>query len=146
MSDTLHETFNIDALKDPIVPKVKADLVTSVAHNSEDIEANIDADYETTRANLNTLLEEGHAALSRAIEVAMASEHPTAFEVAFNAMKQLAVINGQLLELSSSRLKLKEETGKDPKPTHVTNNAIFVGTAKELSKAIKEKQEMQEIE
>ena len=66
----------------------------------------------------------------------MQSEHPRAFEVVGNLMKQLADINQQLLDLHQQKQKLdspKERSGKEV----TTNNVIFTGSTAELNKLIK---------
>ena len=73
-----------------------------------------------------------------ALEIAKQSEHPRAFEVVGNLMKQLADTNEQLLALSERKVKLdtpKKEEGQQGK--QVTNNAIFVGSTSELGNLIK---------
>jgi len=76
------------------------------------------------------------SALQSALDVAQSSEHPRAFEVVGNLMKQLADVNQQLLDLHRQKQKLDEPTTKDD-PKKVTNNAIFVGSTAELNKLIK---------
>ena len=129
--DTLNNTFNIQS--------TDVEVITSsgeVIPPSGPVEQNVDYDYEKTRGNLHTLLNQGQDALIHALEVAKQSEHPRAFEVVGGLMKQLADINHQLLDLTEKRQKLLDKT----KPTEnktITNNAIFVGSTSDLSKMIK---------
>ena len=94
----------------------------------------LDDDYSVSRRNLHSLLEQGQEALFHALEVAKQSEHPRAFEVVGNLMKQLADINHQLLDLHSK--KHKRESPKGETQSNVTNNAIFVGNTTELSRML----------
>lgn len=96
----------------------------------------IESDYSDTRGNLHNLLEKGEEALLHALEVAKQSEHPRAFEVVGNMIKQLADVNQQLMDLHKQRQSFddKKEKGSDAK--NVTNNAIFVGSTSELNKMI----------
>jgi hypothetical protein len=97
-------------------------------------EEKITSDYDTARDNLRELLVTGQNALYSALEVAKQSEHPRAYEVVGNLMKQLADVNQQLMDIHQQKAKLdgpKENTQK------VTNNAIFVGSTSELNKMIK---------
>lgn len=99
----------------------------------------IEEDYDTTRANLYKLLESGQDALQTALQIAKQSEHPRAFEVVGNLMKQIADINEQLLTLHMKKQKLDNPSTKDGNETtkQVTNNnAIFVGSTSDLSKMI----------
>lgn len=94
----------------------------------------IESDYDKTRGNLHELLMKGQEALNAALEVAKQSEHPRAFEVVGNLMKQLADVNQQLMDLHQQKAKLdapSKESG-----AKVTNNAIFVGSTSELNKLI----------
>lgn len=117
------------------VEPIKANEVISVT--GEVISPNkIEDDYEVSRNNMRTLLQQGQEALNSALEVAKQSEHPRAFEVVGNLMKQLADINQQLLDLHQQKQKL-DEPSKADKAKQVTNNAIFVGSTAELNKLIK---------
>ena len=100
----------------------------------------IDYDYDKTRNNLHSLLSTGQEALMHALEIAKSSEHPRAFEVVGNLMKQLSDINSQLLDLHRQKQRLdtpdlKNQTSNDTK-TVTNNNAIFVGSTSELNKII----------
>ena len=97
-------------------------------------EGKIETDYETTRGNLRELLITGQNALYHALEVAKQSEHPRAFEVVGNLMKQLADVNQQLMDLHQQKAKLD---GPKAAKQEITNNAIFVGSTAELTKMIK---------
>ena len=94
----------------------------------------LDDDYSVSRRNLHSLLEQGQEALFHALEVAKQSEHPRAFEVVGNLMKQLADINHQLLDLHSKKQKIESPKGETQ--SNVTNNAIFVGNTTELSRML----------
>jgi ABC-type proline/glycine betaine transport system substrate-binding protein len=76
----------------------------------------------------------GQNALYSALEVAKQSEHPRAYEVVGNLMKQLADVNQQLMDIHQQKAKLD---GPKESAQKVTNNAIFVGSTSELNKMIK---------
>lgn len=129
IDDNLSEIFNMEPIE-----KAKTEIV--VAETGEIIEskeAKVESDYDRTRNNLHALLAQGQQALNHALEVAKQSEHPRAFEVVGNLMKQVADINTQLMDLHQQKQKLDgpKETAKN-----VTNNAIFVGSTSELNKLI----------
>ncbi len=129
IDDSLSEVFGI-----PAIPKnevINAETGEIVSAPSEKIET----DYDTTRDNLRELLTTGQAALQHALEVAKSSEHPRAFEVVGNLMKQLADINQQLMDIHQQKAKLDAPTKAESKK--VTNNAIFVGSTSDLNKLIK---------
>ena len=95
----------------------------------------IESDYDKSRNNLHDLLSKGQEALTHALEVAKQSEHPRAFEVVGNLMKQLADVNQQLMDIHQQKAKLDAPKGEAA--AKVTNNAIFVGSTSELNKMIK---------
>jgi galactitol-specific phosphotransferase system IIB component len=129
IDDNLSELFNMTPIE-----KVTGEL--SVAETGEIIysqEQKIESDYDKTRANLLDLLTKGQDALTTALAVAKQSEHPRAFEVVGNLMKQVADINSQLMELHQQKQKIDEPKAGTKS---VTNNAIFVGSTSELNKLI----------
>ena len=86
-------------------------------------------DYEYTRGELYSLIEQGQEAVQGALEVAQESGHPRAYEVAVAAMKHVADMTEKLQDLHKKMKDLDEEQ-KGPK--NVTNNAMFVGSTTEL--------------
>jgi len=131
IDDRLSEVFDTQ-----LVTKTTADGDMIDAQTGEIIqsaETKIENDYDTTRTNLRELLTTGQSALMHALDVAKQSEHPRAFEVVGNLMKQLADVNQQLMDLHQQKAKLDAPKNKD---TKVTNNAIFVGSTSELAKMI----------
>ena len=128
IDDTLSEVFNMTPQQKEleVIDNTTGEIVKTP-------EGKIETDYETTRGNLRELLITGQNALHHALEVAKQSEHPRAFEVVGNLMKQLADVNQQLMDLHQQKAKLDAPKNKDAK---VTNNAIFVGSTSELAKMI----------
>jgi hypothetical protein len=130
IDDNLSKVFDVEP------SDVKEIVTTADGEIIPDTGNKIDVDYETTRKNLHILLVQGQSALQSALDVAQSSEHPRAFEVVGNLMKQLADVNQQLLDLHRQKQKLDEPSTKDD-PKKITNNAIFVGSTAELNKLIK---------
>lgn len=112
-------------------PEKKQDIVLPAITNDDKIEN----DFDQSRQNLNILLMQGQDALMGALEVAKQSEHPRAYEVVGNLIKQLADVNQQLMDLHQQKQKLNEPKG-DAKKQVTNNNAIFVGSTAELNKLI----------
>ena len=92
-------------------------------------------DYEYTRGELYSLIDQGQEAVRGALEVAQESGHPRAYEVAVAAMKHVADMTEKLQDLHKKMKDLDEEQ-KGPK--NVTNNAMFVGSTTELQKMLKQ--------
>ena len=116
------------------------DIETSVTDVKEkklsnDVTEDREKDYEYTRAELYRLIDQGQEAVQGALEVAQESGHPRAYEVATNAMKQVADMTDKLMDLQK---KVKDLDEEKKGPSKVTNNAMFVGSTAELQKMLKQ--------
>ena len=128
INDKLSEIFDVEPISTTDIVEAKP---LPVQENNNKA---LDQDYEITRNNLHSLLQQGQDALMHALEVAKQSEHPRAFEVVGGLMKHLSDINHQLLDLHSKKKTLEGPSKKeDPSSKTVTNNSIFVGSTAELS-------------
>ena len=94
----------------------------------------IENDYKYQRENFYNLVERGQNAVEGILELAKESDHPRAYEVAGNLIKQVAEVTEKLGDLQEKMRKLKEVP--DHAPKNVTN-ALFVGSTAELQKMIK---------
>jgi len=94
-------------------------------------------DYEYTRANLYSLVEKGQEALNGILEVAGEGGSARAYEVAGQIIKSVADTTDKLVDLQK-KVKDIEDSSDQPKPSNVTNNALFVGSTSELSKMLKQ--------
>lgn len=129
IDETLYAEFGIE-------PMGKTEVITQTGEVINDSTNKIQDDFEVSRGNLRILLQQGQEALQKSLDVAMQSEHPRAFEVVGNLMKQLADINQQLLDLHQQKQKL--DAPKEGSRKEVTNNnVIFTGSTAELNKLIK---------
>jgi hypothetical protein len=111
---------------------------SEVSHYSVELtkEDDIDNDYKYQRENFYNLVERGTDAIDGILELAKEGEHPRAYEVAGNLIKQVAEVAEKLGDLQEKMRKLKEVP--DRAPRNVTN-ALFVGSTAELQKMLKEK-------
>lgn len=128
IDDNLSEVFKVE-------PIGKVEIISNgsvVVSKNQSLEY----DYETTRANLHSIMVQGQDALNAALEVAKQSEHPRAFEVVGGLMKHLSDINHQLLDLHKKKQSIDNPKGESKEIAAVTNNAIFVGSTTELSKML----------
>ena len=96
----------------------------------------IDDDYTYQRDNFYNLVEKGSAAIEGILELAKEGEHPRAYEVAGNLIKQVSEVAEKLGDLQEKMRKLKEVPNNAPK--NVTN-ALLVGSTAELQKMLKGK-------
>ena len=129
IDDRLSEVFDIEAIE------VKTgDVITMETEVMPQSNNKIESDYDRTRSNLHSLLQQGQDALYHALEIAKSTEHPRAFEVVGNLMKQLSDVNTQLLDLHDKKRKIDTPSkAEEVSNKQITNNAIFVGSTSELN-------------
>jgi len=140
----LDETLGIvDKLViDELIDNGKSEIITEaeardpVMMGANELNGDIDNDYEYQRRNFYNLVERGTDAVEGILELAKESEHPRAYEVAGNLIKQVADVTEKLGDLQEKMKKLKEVP--DSAPKNVTN-ALFVGSTAELQKMLKDK-------
>ncbi len=118
-------------------PKVKMSDVSRYPEELEDDE-DIDADYKYQRENFYRLVEQGSTAIEGILELAKEGEHPRAYEVAGQLIKNVAEVTEKLGDLQEKMKKLKEVPDHGPKSV---TNALFVGSTAELQKMLKGKSE-----
>ena len=96
----------------------------------------VDADYEDVRKQLFDLAEQGDEAIELMLELARESEHPRAFEVLGQLIKNNAEIGEKILKLHKS----KKEVDKDDMPAlpDGTTNNMFIGSTAELQKMLRD--------
>jgi len=125
LEDNMENILNLDVVPEPEAVKKES---------NDDVEDR-DKDYAYTRGELYSLIDQGQEAVRGALEVAQESGHPRAFEVAVNAMKNVADMTDKLADLHKKMKDLDEDKSG---PTKVTNNAMFVGSTAELQKMLKQ--------
>ena len=118
-------------------PKVKMSNVSRYPDDLLDDE-DIDADYKYQRENFYRLVEQGSNAIEGILELAKEGEHPRAYEVAGQLIKNVAEVTEKLGDLQEKMKKLKEVPDHGPKSV---TNALFVGSTAELQKMLKNKSE-----
>lgn len=96
-------------------------------------EDDVKDDYEFSRDMYRELARKGQTAIDDMMQLAAESEHPRAFEVLSNMLKQNAEITEKLMSLQKDKKKL-EEPSKEEKS--VTNNNLFVGSTTDLQKML----------
>ena len=100
----------------------------------------ISDDAIDARGNLRALMATATEALTNALNVAIQSESPRAFEVVANLIATTAELNTKLLETHNTELKVKGSVAAPNSNTQnntTTNNVVFQGTPAELSKLLK---------
>lgn len=90
---------------------------------------NFQKDYELAQSNIKDLIGNGNVALESALKVATESDSPRAFEVVAILLKTMADLNNNMLEVHR---KAKTTTSENKQTIKQTNNAVFVGSTKDL--------------
>ena len=114
--------------------ETKTQKLTSTSTKSK-----IDSDFERVRRDLFDLSTQGEEAIELMMELARESEHPRAFEVLGQLIKQNAEIGEKVLKLHKS----KKEQDKTDEPAAIaqqaaTNNNVFIGSTAELQKMLRD--------
>jgi hypothetical protein len=97
---------------------------------------NIDDDAEFARQNIRELIQKGNDAVEGILHVAKESEHPRAYEVAANLIKNLSDLNKDLMEIQKRKKDLVPQEHKNSGNINV-DKAVFVGSTTELVKFLK---------
>ncbi len=126
--DKLDKTFDIDSA----IEKVE-DTTTKIKKLSDN--KDLQNDYEYSRGQLYNLVEKGQEAINGILDVAQNSDHPRAYEVAGNLIKNVADITDKLVDLQG---KMKDINQEKKQTTNNVTNAMFVGSTSELQKMLKE--------
>ena len=95
-----------------------------------------DTDYKYSRENFYSLVERGQDAIDGILEVAKEGEHPRAYEVVGQLIKNVDEVTEKLADLHEKMKKLKEVPDHAPKSV---TNALFIGSTKELQNLLKDK-------
>ena len=124
---------NMEEMLNLETPEVNEDVPvkSSKVQDNPDVQK----DYEYTRGELYSLIDQGQEAVRGALEVAQESGHPRAYEVAVAAMKHVSDMTDKLADLHK---KMKDLDEDKKGPSKVTNNAMFVGSTAELQKMLKQ--------
>ena len=130
LEESVNEILGIES-KEPKGPKEFKPLVPR-KENKES--PDLDNDYTYSIENYYNLIERGQEAVQGILDVAREGQHPRAYEVALNGIKNVADTIDKLQDLQKKLKDLKEV----PKTASANiKNALFVGSTAELQKMLK---------
>ena len=129
--DGLDDVFKVDQPA-PVEKVVKPSLKKSE-------EGDVRQDYEVSRAQLHNLVMKGQEAVDGILDVARASDHPRAYEVAGQLIKNVGDVADKLIDLQGKMKELDKEEKKGPS---TVNNTMFVGCTAALQKMLKKQKEI----
>src|SRR5210317_964114 len=136
LEDKVNEILGINE-PEPKKEIVKQEFKPAVPRRDDNSKADVDNDYKYSRENYYNLIERGQDAIQGILDIANESQHPRAYEVAGNLIKQVADTVDKLQDLQGKLKTLKDV----PNKTNNTNikQALFVGSSAELHKMLKNK-------
>jgi Terminase DNA packaging enzyme len=132
----MDEIFGIES--SPEVPKEsKTEIVQHKPALPVNIEDDLTDDYQQSRENLQSIIDQGKEAMEDILRIARESEHPRAFEVYGTLLKNMVDANKELLSIQK---QMRDMNGKKEVNNTNIDKAIFVGSTSELSKLLKGKE------
>ena len=114
----------------PVVPKKIKSTVDQGQINND-----TEDDVEYSRQKMKELIDMSSEAIQNMMALAAETEHPRAFEVLSNMIKQTSEMSQDLIKLQKTRKEITQS--KEESNGKTTNNAIFVGSTNELQKFLK---------
>ena len=118
---------NLDIIEKPKTEVDKGEIINDT-----------EKDIEYSREKMKELIGQSSEAINTMMALAAESEHPRAFEVLSNMIKDASQMSQDLVKLQKVRKDITQE--KEGSINKTTNNAVFVGSTAELQKFLKEKE------
>ena len=135
IDEKLSDALNIDlGDKKEVVKKIEEPK--DIVMNSEEQEK--EEDFNLVRNNLKLIIETGQSAMEGILNVASEGESPRAYEVVSQLIKSVSDANKDLMDLHKKMKDMGKESGTKHSAGSITNNAIYVGSTKDLQKLVKE--------
>jgi hypothetical protein len=138
MSDKKNKMMQALESNLPVKPEKK--LVST----QENIVNDTEKDVAFARETLKDLISKSSEALEHLSVIAQETEHPRAFEVLSNMIKQTGDLTGELINVQKKRKDITQSKDVTSNNT-TTNNAIFVGSTQELQKALRKQKEVIDV-
>ena len=136
IDDKINEALGISTDKPTTKQVIKKDFTPPVPRLEDKNKEDVDNDYKYSRENYYNLIERGQDAIQGILDIANESQHPRAYEVAGNLIKQVADTVDKLQDLQGKLKTLKDVPNKT---TANIKQALFVGSSADLHKMLKNK-------
>ena len=134
MNETLDILDKLDTIGEPKGIVKKERIVTPIPKTE-------DEDLENVRKEYYHLIDDGKQAIDGMLTIAENSDHPRAYEVVGQLIKVTGEMADKLRDLKLEKEKIEVMKQKVEGSTNVTNNAIFLGSTKELQELMKKNNE-----
>ena len=132
LNDTLSEVLDVEPIPEENTAITVVEETPVILSGSV-----VETDTEFARTNIRSLIQKGNTAIDKILQVADASEHPRAYEVAAGFIKTISDLNKDLLQLQKTKKELEPKQVDGPKSINV-DKAVFIGSTADLLKQIKE--------
>ena len=116
-----------------MLSNLEKNLPSKVENRPVELDKDVKDDYDFSRATYKDLIYTGTRSLDVLAELARESEHPRAFEVLSQSIKNIGDVTKNLMDLQKTKKSLSE---KDNEERRVTNNNVFVGSTTDLQRML----------
>ena len=123
--------------KDKMVKSLEKNLPTIKNNRPIKIDKDVKDDYEFSRKTYKDLIYTGTRSMDVLAELARESEHPRAFEVLSQTIKNIGDTTEKLMALQKQKKDLQKDEKEEAK--QVTNNNMFVGSTTDLQRLLLKK-------
>ena len=137
LNEKLSEALDIEPIEFEVVEPVVESTTPVVVETTTTSVSTVDEDAEYARNNIRGLIGKANTALDNLLQIATASEHPRAFEVAAGLIKNMADMNKDLLDIQKKKRDLSPKSESNSGGNVNVSNAVFVGNTNELIKLLK---------
>jgi hypothetical protein len=120
--------------KDKISASLEKNLPTVKNNRPVKIDKDVKDDYEFSRKTYKDLIYTGTRSMDVLAELARESEHPRAFEVLSQTIKNIGDTTEKLMNLQKQKKDLQKDEKEEAK--RVTNNNMFVGSTTDLQRML----------
>jgi hypothetical protein len=120
--------------KDKLTASLEKNLPTVKKDRPIKIDKDVKDDYEFSRATYKDLIYTGTRSMDVLAELARESEHPRAFEVLSQTIKNIGDTTEKLMNLQKQKKDLQKDEREEAK--RVTNNNMFVGSTTDLQRML----------
>lgn len=129
--------------KDKMVASLEKNLPTNVENRPIQLDKDVKDDYDFSRQTYKDLIYTGTRSLDVLSELARESEHPRAFEVLSQSIKNIGDVTKNLMDLQKTKKDLTQENEDSRK---ITNNNVFVGSTTDLQRMLLNKEKVIDAE
>ena len=120
--------------KDKMVQNLEKNLPTVKNNRPIKIDKDVKDDYEFSRKTYKDLIYTGTRSMDVLAELARESEHPRAFEVLSQTIKNIGDTTEKLMALQKQKKDLQKDEKEEAR--QVTNNNMFVGSTTDLQRML----------